>query len=80
MPSIYTIPDIEGLLQPLEEVTCLCFLQTHMGQNSFNSNVCLGDLEVINSVEHAATQHCTSCKVTAPFINLIIEQSKDYPI
>ena len=40
----------------------------------------LGGLGITNPVTQAAKQRDTSCKVTAPLVNLIVEQSKDLPM
>ena len=40
----------------------------------------LGGLGITNAVTQAAKQHDTSCKVTVPLVNLIVEQSKDLPM
>ena len=61
------------------------FLLGLTGQSSFNDTIrdlialpaCLDGLQITNSVTQAAKQHNTSCKVTAPLVNLIIDQSKD---
>ena len=83
-----TIPNIEYLFQPLEDTIRQRFLPVLTGQNSFSDNIRdlmalparLGGLGIINPAKQAAIQHHTSREVTAPLVNLILEQSKDFPM
>ena len=82
-----TIPNIEYLFQPLEDAICQRFLPALTSQNSFSDSIRdlmalparLGGLGVTNPVKQAAIQHHTSREVTAPLVNLILEQSKVIP-
>ena len=82
-----TVPDVSHLFQPLEDAIRQRFLPTLTGQNHFNDSVrslialptCLGGLGITNPVTEAAKQHDISHKVTAPQVNLIVEQSMELP-
>ena len=69
-----TIPDIDDLLQQLEDTIHQHFLPTLTGQNPFNDTerdlmalpAHLGGLGITNPVNQAPSQHRTSKKVMAP--------------
>ena len=83
-----TIPDISNHFQPLEDVIRQCFLPVLTGQSPFSDSTRdlmvlptrLGGLGIENPVMQATKKRDTSCKVTAPLVNLIVEQSKDFPM
>ena len=83
-----TIPDISNLFQPLEDVIRQRFLPVLTGQSPFSDSIRdlmvlptrLGGLGIENPVMQATKKRDTSCKVTAPLVNLIVEQSKDFPM
>ena len=83
-----TIPDISNLFQPLEDVIRQRFLPVLTGQSPFSDSIRdlmvlptrLGGLGIENPVMQATKKRDTSCKVTAPLVNLIVEQSKNFPM
>ena len=83
-----TVPDVSNLFQPLEDAIRQHFLPVLTGQSPFSDTIRdlmvlptrLGGLGITNPVTQAAKQRDTSCKVTAPLVNLIVEQSKDLPM
>ena len=82
-----TVPDTADLFQPLEDIIRHCFLPTLTGQNMFSDSIRdltalparLGGLGIANLVKQAESQHRFSCRVTAPLVKHIIEQSRELP-
>ena len=83
-----TVPDISHLFQPLEEAIRQRFLVHLTGQNHLSDAVRdlmalpsrLGGLGITNPVKETTKQHVTSQRVTGPLIDLIKQQSTDFPI
>ena len=83
-----TVPDISHLFQPLEEAIRRRFLVCLTGQNHLSDAVRdlmalpsrLGRLGITNPVKETTKQHVTSQRVTGPLIDLIKQQSTDFPI
>ena len=77
-----TISNIEYLFQPLEDAIHQRFLPALTGQTSFSDSIRdlmalparPEGLGVTNPVKQASIEHHTSCEVTAPLVNLILEQ------
>ena len=82
-----TVPDISNLFQPLEDVIRQRFLPVLTGQSPFSDSIRdlmvlptrLGGLGIENPVMQATKKRNTSFKITASLVNLIVEQSKDFP-
>ena len=78
-----TIPDIEDLLQPLEDAIRQQFLPSLTGQVAFGDAardlmalpVRLGGLGVINPSRQSTAHNNMSKKITAPLVALILQQS-----
>ena len=75
-----TIPDIEDLLQPLEDAIRQQFLPSLTGQVTFGDAlmalpVRLGGLGVINPSRQSTAHNNMSKKITAPLVALILQQS-----
>ena len=83
-----TISNISDHFQPLKDTIPKHLLPTLTGQNSFSDSIRdvfalpahLGGLGIINSVQHATNQHSTSREVTAPLVNLVIDQLVVFPL
>ena len=81
------IPDIEDLLQPLENAIRQKFLACLTGQISFNDvtrdlmalPVRLGGLGITNPSSQTSSHYNTSLRITAPLATLILQQSHEYP-
>ena len=82
-----TIPDIQDLLQPLEEAiqhNLLPALTGKTGINDLERNllelpVRLGGLGIVNPAKTAAAHHDSSLHITAPLAVLILQQETAYP-
>ena len=80
---IRTIPDIESLLQPLEDAIRHKFLPSLTGQTALSNDtrellalpVRHGGLGIINPTRNSRFYHQSSKHITAPLISLISEQS-----
>ena len=80
---IRCIPDISDLLCPLEEVIHTKLLPNLTGQCAFNDVECellslpprLGGLSIINPSKYSSSQFISSVCITAPLVDLILEQS-----
>ena len=80
---VHTIPDIEDLLQPLEDAIRQQFLPSLTGQVAFGDAardlmalpVRLGGLGVINPSRQSTAHNNMSKKITAPLVALILQQS-----
>ena len=83
---IRTIPDIESLLQPLEDAIRHKFLPSLTGQTALSNDtrdilalpVQHGGLGIINPTRNSRFYHQSSKHITAPLISLISEQSHIY--
>ena len=82
-----TTQDIEHLLKPLECVIRQQFLPAITGQNAFNDAdrdlmalpTRLGGLGIANPSHRSSTHFNNSNAITAPLVNLILQQSNVYP-
>ena len=78
-----TIPDIEDLLQPLENTIRQQFLPSLTGQTAFNDlnrdllalSTRLGGLGIVNPSCQATAHNRASTQITAPLVALILQQS-----
>ena len=83
---IRTIPDIESLLQPLEDAIRHKFLPSLTGQSALSNEtrdlltlpVRHGGLGIINPTKNSRFYHQSSKSITAPLTSLISEQSLIY--
>ena len=81
-----TIPNVENLFKPLEEVIRKQFLPSVTGQNAFGENERdllalpsrLGGLGIPDPSKQAAPQHAACRNITAPLVELIVSQSEVY--
>ena len=82
-----TIPDIEDLLQPLENAIRQKFLTCLTGQIAFNDvtrdvmalPVWLDGFGNTNPSSQTSSHYNTSLRITAPLATLILQQSHEYP-
>ena len=82
-----TVPNIEDLFKPLEDVIRNLFLPAITGQNAFSDDdrdlmalpARLGGLGIIDPSHQTTTHYKSSEKITAPLASLILLQSQHYP-
>ena len=82
-----TTPNIDILLEPLEEVLRCKFLPAITGQNVFDDNLRnlmglparLGGLGITDPSQKSSTFYENSKLITAPIVNIIIDQSRVSP-
>ena len=82
-----TIPGVEDLLQPLEEVIRHQFLPALTGRQAFSDAerelialpAHLGGLGIPIPARSANQQHESCAQATAPLVDLIISRSREYP-
>ena len=83
-----TIPNVEDLFKPLEEVIRKRFLPSITGHNAFGDKerdllalpTRLGGLGIADPSKQATPQRtaCTLTNITAPLVELIVDQSEMY--
>ena len=84
---IRTIPNISDLLQPLEDAISKCFLPILTGKAAlsdleralFALPTNLGDLSIPKPTDTASTEFISSCKITAPIVDTIVQQTDIHP-
>ena len=82
-----TVPNIEDLLNLLEDIIRQVFLPAITGQNALSDNdrdlmaltAHLGGLGIIDPSQQATGHFSSSEKITAPLAALILLQSQEYP-
>ena len=80
---IRTIPNILDLLQPLEDAISNCFLPILTGKAAlsdperalFALPTNLGSLSIPKPTDTASTEFISSCKITAPIVDTIVQQT-----
>ena len=81
-----TVPDIENHMKPLEEAIRQKLLPSITGQNAFNDldrqllalPVRHGGLSIIDPSKRSDLHHSACERITAPLVELILNQSKSY--
>ena len=84
---IRTIPNISDLLQPLEDAISQCFLPTLMGKAAlselervlFALPTNCGGLSIPKPTDTASIEFESSCKITAPIVDTIVQQIDIHP-
>ena len=84
-----TIPGVEDLFQPLEEVILHLLLPALTGRQAFSDAererelialpARLGGLGILIPTHSASQQHESCAQATAPLVDLIISSSREYP-
>jgi len=85
---IRCIPDIGSLLCPLEEVIVPKLLPNLTGQCAFNDverdllslPPRFGGLDLINPSKYSTSQFASSVSITAPLVDLVVQQSFIYSV
>ena len=81
-----TIPNVESLFKPLEDIIRKRFLPSITGQNAFGDNewdlmtlpTRLGRLGIADPSKQTTSQHTACGNITAPLVELIVNRSEAY--